>query len=125
MNSEAKTNDQPGLKPTPRRRAANLWRNIAAWCSRFWTDIRPGPEARRGAAWGSAAAALAGASIAGRFMKSGFGLVIDLLFCIGVGALLILLSAGLVPLVLTIFRKLPRLISGAVSYTHLPSPRDS
>jgi len=114
MNSESKAPEQPGLKPTPRRRAANLWRNTAAWFSRLWTDIRPGPEARRGAAWGSAAAALAGASIAGRFMKSGFGLAIDLLFCIGAGALLILLSAGLVPLILTIFRKLPRLISGVI-----------
>jgi len=114
MDPESKAPEQPQPKPTLRQRIVNLWRNVAARFSRFWTDLRPGPEARGGAAWGSILAAFVGALIAGRYMNTGFGLWIDFLFCLAVGALLILISAGLVPLLLTILRKLPRLVSGVI-----------
>lgn len=114
MDPESTAPEQPQPKPALRQRIVNLWRNVAARFSRFWTDVRPGPEARGGAAWGSILAAFVGALIAGRYMNTGFGLWIDFLFCLAVGALLILISAGLVPLLLTILRKLPRLVSGVI-----------
>ena len=106
--------DEPRSKPTFRRRTANLWRTFAAWVRRFWAEIRPGPEARTGAAWGTIAAAFAGAVIAGRYMRTGFGLWVDFLFCFVVGALLILIAIALVALLLTVFRNLPRLVSGMI-----------
>jgi len=48
----------------------SLWRAAAARCRRFWYDVRPGREARIGAAWGSTAAALAGALVSGRYIDS-------------------------------------------------------
>ena len=114
MDPEPTALEPPQPKPTFRQRIVKLWRTIAAWFARFWADVRPGPEARRGAAWGCLAAAFVGAVIAGRYMKTGFGWWIDFLFCFAVAALVILISAGLVPLLLTILRKLPRLASGII-----------
>jgi hypothetical protein len=92
-----------------------LWHKIYAWCSHSWSLIRPGPETRKGAAWGAIAVALWIAIVAGSYLKSGFGLAIDL----SVTLLVALLGAPLVMLVvmllLTIFRKLPRLISGMIT----------
>jgi dienelactone hydrolase len=114
MDPEPTALEQPQPKPTFRQRIVKLWRTVAVWFARFWTDVRPGPEARGGAAWGSLAAALVAAVIAGRYMKTGFGWWIDFLFCFAVAALVILISAALVPLLLTILRKLPRLVSGMI-----------
>lgn len=114
MNPESTGLEQPQPKPSPRQRIVNLCRTVSAWLSRFWTDVRPGPEARRGAARGSILAALVAAVIGGRYLTTGFGLWVDFLFCLAVAALLILISAGVVPILLTLFRKLPRLVSGLI-----------
>jgi len=114
MNPESPAADSPRPKPTLRQRIVNTWRRIANWFARFWIDIRPGPEARRGGAWGSIAAALAGVVVAGRYMRSGFGLWLDFIFCLALGGLTILICLALVPLLLTILRKLPRLASGLI-----------
>ncbi len=112
--TESTAAGQPQSKPTIRPRIVTVWRRIASWSSRLWMDIRPGPEARRGGAWGSVSAAFVCALIAGRYVNTGFGLWVDFIFCLAVGALLILLSTALVPLVVTILRKLPRLVSGVI-----------
>ncbi len=114
MDRDSAVPTQPAPRSHLRQRIVCWWRATAAWCTRFWTDIRPGPEARVGAAWGCTIVAFAGVLIAGRYIDTGFGLWIDFLFCLAVGALLILLCLGLVPLLLTILRKLPRLVSGLI-----------
>lgn len=114
MTPDSTAPAEPQAKPTLRQRAVNCWRTFAAWFRRLWNEIRPGPEARTGAAWGTIAAAFAGAVIAGRYMQTGFGLWIDFLFCFAAGALLILIAMALVALLLTILRKLPRLVSGVI-----------
>ncbi len=114
MDTESTTPVQPRLRRPFRQRILSLWRAAARWFSRIWADVCPGPEARRGAVWGSISAASVCTLIAGRYLNTGFGLWIDILFCIVVAALLILVSAGLVSLLLTILRKLPRLVSGLI-----------
>jgi len=99
----------------PLLRKRELLAKIRSWFSRQWADIRPGSEARHGAVWGCIAAAFAGAIAAGNFLNTGFGLLPDILFCILAGAFVILLSILLIPFVLTIIRKLPRLASGLIS----------
>lgn len=79
---------------------------------RAWTTIRPGPEARKGAVWGAIAVALWMAIVGGIYLKSGFGLAIDLAFALMVAALGVPLVMLLVALLLTILRKLPRLFTG-------------
>ena len=113
MEPESATT-KPSEPRRTRTRIVSLARNIGSWFSRFWKDIRPGPEARRGAAWGAIAAAFVALIIAGWCMNTGFGRWIDLAFSLAVGALIVLISAGVVPLLLTIFRKLPRLASGLI-----------
>ena len=97
-----------------RARIVNLFCIVGSWFSRLWADIRPGQEARRGAAWGSISAAVLGAIIAGRYLRTGFGLWVDFALCFAAGAFIILLSILLVPPALTILRKLPRLASGLI-----------
>jgi dienelactone hydrolase len=77
-------------------------------------DIRPGPEARRGAAWALIATAAIVAFIGGYYLDSGFGVGVDLAFAFGIAALGIPLAAVVVALLLTILRKLPRLASGFI-----------
>ncbi len=103
-----------GIERRLRTRIAGFGRMVVQWFGRLWADIRPGPEERRGAAWGGLSAAFLGIIIAGRYINTGFGLWVDFLFCLAAGALIILVSAGLVPLLLTILRKLPRLVSGLI-----------
>ena len=69
------------MTPSLRSRIVKPWRRIEGWRARFWSDIRPGPEARRGAIWGGLAAAFAGVLVAARYLQSGFGLAVDTLFC--------------------------------------------
>lgn len=114
MEPELPTTKPAEPRRTLRTRIVNLARAIGCWFSRFWKDVRPGPETRKGAEWGSVAAAFVAVIIAGWYINTGFGLWVDLGFCLVVGALIILVSAGLVPLLLTVFRKLPRLASGLI-----------
>src|SRR5215470_6887260 len=97
-----------------RNRVKFLWRKLRDWRARHWSVIRPGPEARRGAVWGTLAAAAACVIIAGLYLKTGFGYAFDFAFAIVVAALVIPLTAVLVAFLLTIFRKLPRWATGFI-----------
>ena len=90
----------------------DVWLKIKVWCSKNWSLIRPGPEARRGAVWGTLAAAAATVIIAGLCLKTGFGYAFDFAFAILFAALCIPLMALGVVLLLTILRKLPRWATG-------------
>jgi len=84
------------------------------WCARQWRQIRPGPEARRGAVWGTLAAAALCVVISGLFARTGFGYAFDFAFAILVAALLIPLLALAAALLLTIARRLPRMATGMI-----------
>jgi len=90
------------------------WRKLRDWSSRQWAAIRPGREARRGAVWGTLAAAAICVVIGGLYIRTGFGYFFDFVFCILFAAILIPLVALLVMLLLTIARKLPRSASGVI-----------
>jgi len=90
----------------------SVWRKVSWWCTKHWRAIRPGPEARRGAVWGTLGAAAASVIIAGLYLRSGFGYLFDFAFAIVVAAVLIPLVAVVVALLLTIARKLPRMATG-------------
>lgn len=109
--------DQPAPPPprlTFRARIRNRWNQLRDWWRRIWSNIRPGPEAYRGAVWAIIAAAAWAAVVAGRALQSGFGLWIDFPFAIAVAAIGVPLIAVIVALLLTIFRRLPRLRSGFI-----------
>jgi dienelactone hydrolase len=91
-----------------------VWLRIRDWCARIWIAIRPGPEARRGAVWGTLAAAAACVVIAGLYLRTGFGYAFDFAFATVFAALVIPLTALAVALLLTIARKLPRMATGMV-----------
>ena len=93
-------------------RIKERWHGVRDWCGRAWALIRPGPEARKGATWGAILVALWIAIVGGIYLKSGFGLPIDLAFALTVAALGVPLVALVVWLLLTILRKLPRMFSG-------------
>ncbi len=95
-------------------RARVGWRKISGWCARQWTAIRPGPEARRGAVWGTLAGATACVFIAGLCLRTGFGYAFDFTFAIVVAAVLIPVAAVVVALLLTVLRKLPRMATGMI-----------
>ena len=82
------------------------------WCGRHWGNVRPGPEARRGAVWGTLAVAAICALIAGFYLRTGFGFAFDFAFAIAAAAVLVPLIALVVALLLTIARKLPRMATG-------------
>src|ERR1700757_563898 len=90
------------------------WLRVKVWWSKNWTLIRPGPEVRRGVVWGTLAAAAASVVIAGLCLKTGFGYAFDFGFAILFAALCIPLIMLGVMLLLTILRKLPRLVTGMV-----------
>lgn len=100
--------------PAATGRLRRWWRTANAWRARHWNAIRPGPEARRGAVWGTLTAAAAGVIIAGLYLHTGFGYVFDFTFALVVATILIPLIALLVALLLTIARRLPRLASGMI-----------
>ena len=78
-----------------------------------WSQILPGPGARKGFAWGCVAAAAGAAVVGALTLHSGFGyLAVALTF--GVAVLGIPLAALVIILLLTILRKLPRLITGVI-----------
>src|SRR5580693_3855022 len=86
----------PDSAPPPEARTR--WRRLRDGCSRQWAAIRPGPEARRGAVWGTLAAAAVSVVIGGLYLDTGFGYVFDFAFCILFAAILIPLVALLVVL---------------------------
>jgi len=93
-------------------RTKDVWLKVKVWWSKNWSLIRPGPEVRRGAVWGTLAAAVATVVIAGLVLKTGFGYAFDFAFAILFAALCIPLTALGVVLLLTILRKLPRWAAG-------------
>src|SRR5205807_3075871 len=95
-------------------RGKDIWLRIKAWWSKNWTLIRPGPEVRRGAVWGTLAAAAACVLIGGMYLCTGFGRAFDFAFAILFAALCIPLTALGVALLLTILGKLPRWAAGWV-----------
>jgi len=95
-------------------RAKEVWLRVKVWWSKNWMLIRPGPEVRRGVMWGTAAAAVASVVIAGLFLKTGFGYAFDFGFATLFAALCIPLIMLGVMLLLTILRKLPRVVTGIV-----------
>jgi dienelactone hydrolase len=88
------------------------WQSFRSWWLRTWADLRPGPEARRGAVWAALATVIWAAVIGGIDLKTGFGVAVDLLVGFLIAAIGIPLVALLAALLFTIFRKLPRLLSG-------------
>ena len=93
-------------------RTKGVWLKVKDGWLKNWGLIRPGPEVRRGAVWGTLAAALATVIIAGLVLKTGFGYAFDFAFATLFAALCIPLTALGVVLLLTILRKLPRWTTG-------------
>ncbi|HTQ55224.1 MAG TPA: hypothetical protein VMI94_12235 [Bryobacteraceae bacterium] len=89
-----------------------VFSRVKAWFARLWQQIRPGPEARRGAVWGTLAAAGACVVIAGLYARTGFGYPFDFALALVVAGLLIPLVMLAAALLLTIFRHLPRMATG-------------
>jgi len=85
---------------------------VKAWFAGQWKQIRPGPEARRGAVWGTLAASAACVILAGLYMQTGFGYLFDFALALIGAALVIPLVMLTVALLLTIARHLPRLATG-------------
>ena len=104
----------PEARPTLWSRVTRLWRIVSGWCVRSWRAIRPGPEARRGAAWGTLAAAAVSVVIAGLYLETGFGYAFDFALAIVVAAVAIPLVMLAVALLLTIARRLPRMATGLI-----------
>jgi hypothetical protein len=90
------------------------WRRLGDWCSRQWAAIRPGREARRGAVWGTLAAAAVSVIIGGLYLQTGFGYIFDFAFCILFATIFIPLVALLVALLLSMARTLPRRATGII-----------
>ncbi|MGA2738412.1 MAG: hypothetical protein ABSG65_13305 [Bryobacteraceae bacterium] len=102
------------LGPALRQRVKGWWRQGTDWCARQWRQIRPGPEARRGAIYGTLAAAAASAVVAALYAHTGFGYPFDFALAIVFAALLIPLIGLAVALLLTIARRLPRMATGLI-----------
>ncbi len=108
--------------PTPRSKrrqwlssqVTRAWRAVRGWCVTGWSAIRPGPEARRGAVWGTLAAAAAAVVVGALYLRTGFGYAFDFAFAIVFAAIFIPLVMLAVALLLTIARKLPRIATGVM-----------
>ena len=101
-------------------RIKTLWRLVADWCGTQWTSLRPGPETRRGAVWGTLAAAAVCIVIAGLTARTGFGYAFDFGFATLIAVVLIPLIALAVALLLTIARNC-RAWRPALSWEPAPS----
>ena len=101
-------------RPPLARRVQGWWRRSLDWCGSQWKQIRPGPEARRGAVWGTLGAAALSVAIAGLYARTGFGYAFDFTLAIVFAAVLIPLTALAAALLLTIARKLPRMATGMI-----------
>ena len=99
---------------TPDVASPSRWGRFKNWSANQWAAIRPGPEARRGAVWGTLAAAAITVIIGGLYIRAGFGYLFDFTFCILFAALFILLIALIVALLLKLLRKLPLLATGCI-----------
>ena len=89
--------------------SSSRWRRFKNWSANQWAAIRPGPEARRGAVWGTLAASAITVIVGGLYISTGFGYLFDFAFCILFAALVIPLVALIVALLLKLIRKLPLL----------------
>ena len=117
MSMDELITSNPALDPQdalPRPERKSRWDTLRDWFLRQWADIRPGPEARRGAVWGTLAAAAACVVIGGLYLHTGFGYLFDFAFCIVFAALFIPLVALLIAFLLTIARALPRFAAGFI-----------
>ncbi|HEY3738371.1 MAG TPA: hypothetical protein VGL53_00930 [Bryobacteraceae bacterium] len=90
------------------------WGRLRDWWKRTWTNIRPGPETRSGVLIAAIVTVVAGAILGGLNLKSGFGVVADLLFAFLVAALGIGLIVLATAIVISIVRRLPKVASGVV-----------
>jgi dienelactone hydrolase len=90
------------------------WGRLRDWWLRVWTNIRPGPETRRGVFWAAVVTAFAAACAGALTLQSGFGLWVDFLFAFLVAGLGISLVAVLTAFLIVILRNLPKLLSGVV-----------
>lgn len=78
----------------------------------FWRAIRPGPEAARGVRIGALAGAAVWVIAFGLAVHTGLGAIPDVFLALVAGAIVAGLSAALVWLLMTAFRKLPRWTTG-------------
>lgn len=78
------------------------WRRFRGWLSRTWQRMQPGPRARKGAAWGAAAAAGLAMAFTGIWFRPGLGPVLD----IPAGILIMLIASALVGLAMVLAFKL-------------------
>jgi hypothetical protein len=90
------------------------WRTFRSWCSRAWASIRPGPETRTATVWGAIFVSLWIAIVGGIYLESGFGLTIDLAFALTIAIIGVPLVALIVVLLLKLFSKLPRFVTGMI-----------
>ncbi len=95
-----------------RQRVATLCRRAWAWVVAVWNDIKPGPEARKGALWAAMATVIWAIVIGAINLKSGFGFTADLLFAVLIAVLGIPLVAAVFVLLLALLRRLPRWTAG-------------
>lgn len=58
----------------------DVWLKVRVWRFKNWMLIRPGPESRPGAVWGTFAAAAATVVIGGLYLRTGFGYLFDFAF---------------------------------------------
>ena len=94
--------------------ASSRWRRFENWSASQWAAIRPGPEARRGAVWGTLTAAAITVIIGGLYISTGFGYLFDFAFCILFAALIVPLIALIVALLLKLFRTFPLFTTGCI-----------
>lgn len=99
---------------SPDSARVSWWRRFRGWCGKKWAEVRLGPEARRGAVWGTLVAAAISVIAGGLCLRTGFGYLFDFAFCILFAAIFIPLTALLVSLLIAIFRKLPRFSTGLI-----------
>ncbi|MBV9612718.1 MAG: hypothetical protein JO091_09600 [Acidobacteriaceae bacterium] len=95
-----------------RHRVRNAWQTARQRSLSFWANVKPGPEALKGALWAAILTVLWAVVIGGVNLKSGFGLAYDLAFALLVAVLGIAAVVLAIALLFTLIRKLPRLVSG-------------